>query len=248
VPANPGTPAPRRRYSLGMSVRGKKARVALALVALALGLFVVSARRFFFRRHFDVVSIAAAAEYQQAALLDRAFTLPVGATYRAGPIVFQTNPTVCGPTSVADVMRSLGDHDATPASVIEGSGKCGFFGICVPGLTLDELADLARTRTHDDVTVLRGLGRAQFHEQLLHVNDPSRRYIINFDRGPLFGTSGGHHSPIGGYLATEDLVLVIDVNAKYRPWLVKADRLYDAMSTVDEGTGLPRGMLLIQQR
>jgi len=163
-----------------------------------------------------------------------------------GPIVFQPNPSVCGPTSVADVMRSLGDHDATPAIVLEGSGKCAFFGICMGGLTLDELADLARMRTHRDVTVLRGLDRAQFHDHLTHVNDPSRRYIINFDRGPLFGTAGGHHSPVTAYLAGEDLVLVIDVNAKYHPWLVKADRLYDAMSLVDEGSGKPRRMLLIE--
>jgi len=68
----------------------------------------------------------------------------------------------------------------------------------------------------------------------------------NFTRGPLFGTGGGHHSPIAGYLGDEDLVLVLDVNDKYGPWLVKAERLYDAMNTVDTGARKKRGLLLIE--
>jgi hypothetical protein len=105
---------------------------------------------------------------------------------------------------------------------------------------------LARERTKKTVTVLRDLTLAQFREELTHANDPTRRYIINIDRGPLFGTTGGHHSPIGGYLADRDLVLVIDVNEKYKPWLVATDRLFQAMDTIDPGTEKKRGMLLIQ--
>jgi hypothetical protein len=79
-----------------------------------------------------------------------------------------------------------------------------------------------------------------------HVNDPARRYVINFSRGPLFGTGGGHHSPIAAYLVDQDLVLVLDVNRKYGPWLVKSARLFEAMNTVDSGTGKKRGLLLIE--
>jgi hypothetical protein len=81
---------------------------------------------------------------------------------------------------------------------------------------------------------------------LSHVNDPARRYVINFSRAPLFGTGGGHHSPIAAYLSQEDLVLVLDVNKKYGPWLVKSDRLYEAMNTVDETAQKKRGLLLIE--
>ena len=80
----------------------------------------------------------------------------------------------------------------------------------------------------------------------LTLDDPGRRYTLNFDRGPLFGTVGGHHSPLGAYLPDEDLVLVLDVNARYRPWLAHTDRLYEAMSRVDPSTGHGREMLRIE--
>jgi len=42
------------------------------------------------------------------------------------------------------------------------------------------------------------------------------------------------------------LVLVLDVNRKYGPWLVKSARLYDAMNTLDTGSQKKRGLLLIE--
>jgi len=90
------------------------------------------------------------------------------------------------------------------------------------------------------------LDLAAFREQLSHANDPSRRYVINFTRGPLFGAGGGHHSPVAAYLDQEDLVLVLDVNKNYGPWLVKPERLFDAMNTVDATAQKKRGLLLIE--
>jgi hypothetical protein len=119
-------------------------------------------------------------------------------------------------------------------------------GYLPEGLTLDQLADIARQKLKRKVTVLRDLDLAAFREQLTHVNDPTRRYVINFSRGPLFATGGGHHSPIAGYLEQEDLVLVLDVNRTYGPWLVKSDRLYEAMNTVDATAKKKRGLLIIE--
>lgn len=82
--------------------------------------------------------------------------------------------------------------------------------------------------------------------RLILVNDPGRRYIVNFHRGPLFGRGGGHFSPIAGYLPERDRVLVLDVNRNFKPWLVPSERLYAAMDTVDAATGERRGLLLLE--
>jgi Phytochelatin synthase len=49
---------------------------------------------------------------------------------------------------------------------------------------------------------------------------------------------------IGGYLESEDLVFVLDVNQQYRPWLVERVRLFSAMNTFDGNA--KRGLLLIE--
>ena len=75
--------------------------------------------------------------------------------------------------------------------------------------------------------------------------DPPRSDFLPF-LAPLFGRGGGHHSPIGGYLPDPDLVLVLDVNGSYKPWLVKSERLFEAMNTVDSSTGRKRGLIRIE--
>jgi hypothetical protein len=112
------------------------------------------------------------------------------------------------------------------------------------GLTLNELAGLARAKTRRSVTVLRDMSAEEFREHLKRSNDSAHRYIINFDRKMIFGAGAGHHSPIGGYLENEDLAFVLDVNRDYRPWLVERTRLFDAMNTWDGDK--KRGMLLIE--
>jgi Phytochelatin synthase len=129
---------------------------------------------------------------------------------------------------------------------LQGTNFSTVLGYLPEGLTLDQLADIARQKLGRNVTVLRDLDLAAFREQLSRSNDPSRRYVINFSRGPLFGTGGGHHSPIAGYLDEDDLVLILDVNKKYGPWLIKSQRLYEAMNTVDTTAQKRRGLLLIE--
>lgn len=173
-----------------------------------------------------------------------ALLLGGSAAYQAD-IEFQRNGSVCGPTSLADVLHSL-KRAGSQESVLQGSGFSTVMGYLPAGLTLDQLADIARQKLQRKVTVLRDLDLAAFREQLSHVNDPARRYVINFSRGPLFGTGGGHHSPLAAYLDKEDLVLVLDVNKNYGPWLVKPDRLYEAMNTIDTTAQKKRGLLLIE--
>jgi hypothetical protein len=190
-----------------------------------------------------VDSIRGTSQYQDAALLAHAWTLP--AAQRIKPTFrFQRNSSSCGPASLANVFRSFG-HDVDEAAVVAGTGKC-WTGICFGGVTLDELAGIATANQAHRVKVLRDLSFEQFMDHLRHSNDPQRRYIVNFDRGPLFGHSRGHHSPIGGYLERENLAFIVDTNESYKPFLVDPRRLFEAMNTVDSTAGKTRGLLLVE--
>lgn len=227
--------------------RSRKILLGIGLAILALGAAVTAIPALTSGSKADysqAISIKGSAEYQNSQLLEKAWALPVAMLYRP-KIEFQHNPSFCGPTSIANVSHSLhrgGDQD----SVLQGSGFSTVLGFLPQGLTLDELAQIARQKVAKKVTVLRDLDIVAFREQLSHVNDPGRRYVINFSRGPLFATGGGHHSPLAAYLQDEDLVLVLDVNEKYGPWLVKPERLYEAMNTVDGASHKKRGLLLLE--
>ena len=175
-------------------------------------------------------------------LMDRAWRLPVAATFQR-KVSWQSNGSRCGPAAIANAYRSFGEEASTEGKVLAGTGRC-WTGICILGLTLDELAEVARANTSRKVTVLRDLNEDQFREHMRRSNDPGRRYIVNFSREPIFGAGVGHHSPIGGYLEDGDLVFVLDVNSNYQPWLVERKRLFAAVDTLDGDK--KRGLILIE--
>ena len=227
--------------------RARKVLLSIAAVLALLGgaAFVVPPLLFSDGVDYSkAVSIKTAVEYQDPALLEKAWALPVAQLYKPG-IDYQSNGSFCGPTSLVNVMRSLGTK-AEQATVLEGTDTQTRMGMVVGGLTLDQLGEIVRKKLGKKVTVLRDLDLPAFRAQLMRANDPSVRLILNFNRGPIFGQGGGHHSPIAGYLAAEDLALVLDVNEKYKPWLVKSERLFEAMNTVDKGAGKKRGLIVIE--
>lgn len=189
--------------------------------------------------------VIASSVNRDAAMLGKAWALPAASNYGSEPH-WQTNGSLCGPASLVNVFRSLGDEVADEAAVLDGTGECSL-GFCWMGLSLDKLAEVARQNgagAKHEVTVLRDLSAEEFREHLRRSNDPNLRYIVNFTRQGIFGQGGGHHSPIAGYLEADDLVLVLDVNADYKPWLVERERLFGAMDTLDGDK--KRGMLLIE--
>jgi hypothetical protein len=192
------------------------------------------------------ISIREAPAFQNETILTRAWSLPVATQYPR-PILSQTNPSACGPTSIANLLRS-GGLSSTTADQIADHGTGCFHGICFGGLTLEGLAAATRASTSAwEVTVLHPATVDALRDELRQANEPERRYVMNFSRFPLFGTGGGHHSPIGGYLEAEDLVFVLDVNASYQPWLVSTARLFEAMDTLDSASGEKRGLIRLER-
>jgi len=216
--------------------------VIVTAVVLVVGYFPLRAT--VFAPRFDVASIAATLEYQDPVLMDRAWALPAAKTYERR-IVFQSNGSVCGPASLANILRSFGDAAASQDTVLDGTGKCGT-GVCIMGLTLDELAEVAHKTSKKKVTLLRDISIDELREHLRKTNDASRRYLANFHRGMLFGKGPGHHSPIAAYLEDRDHALVLDVNGSFGPWLVSTERLYRAIDTVDSSSGKKRGLLVLE--
>lgn len=192
-------------------------------------------------------SIRSQATFQAPALLEKAWALPVAATY-PHPLQSQTNPSACGPTSVSNLLSSLTAPKSASEVASHGAGCVA--GFCFGGLTLAQLHDAAAPVLPGGwtVTVVHPASVEALRDELRHANDLKRRYLVNFHRFPLFGMGGGHHSPIGGYLEGDDLVFVLDVNANYGPWLVPTARLFEALDTVDGSSSEKRGLLRFEAR
>jgi hypothetical protein len=221
----------------------RKVSLALGLICLPASAATVALRDRSPAPAFRGESIETTASYQDPELLERARHLPVARRF-ARRFASQENPSSCGPSSLANVERSFGVASSEQA-ILSGTGKCRF-GICLGGLTLDELSEVARLRTTHQVRLLRDLSYPQFLEQLRGANEPDRRLLVNFHRAPLFGEGHGHFSPIGGFMEDRELVLVLDVNPNYGAYLVDARRLFEAVDTIDTSSGKKRGLLRLE--
>ncbi|HUB09700.1 MAG TPA: phytochelatin synthase family protein [Myxococcales bacterium] len=183
-------------------------------------------------------SIRSEATYQAPDLLARAWELPVARLY--APLLSQGYASVCGPTSVANVLRSMG----VP------SGRNPLRGFGLRPMSLEQLAAEAAEVVPPGwrARVVRPASVDELRVELRASNRPERRYVANFSRAPLFGRGGGHHSPIGGFLEAEDLAFVLDVNAAFGPWLVSPARLFEALATLaDRSTGKTRGLVRFER-
>ncbi|MBL0914397.1 MAG: C39 family peptidase [Sphingopyxis sp.] len=202
----------------------------------------------FERNHYaHVVSVERRDDYRDPELMAAAWALPAARLYRRTSYEFQGNQSFCGPASLANVLRSMG-RNVSQQQAIDGSPYEPWFGILIGGMTLDELAALTQQRSGQRVSVVRDQSLTGFRAEMARSNDPAFRYIVNFHRGPIFGRGHGHFSPVLGYLADRDLVLVGDVNADYRPFLVSSERLWRAANTIDTATGKARGLIRVDVR
>lgn len=163
-------------------------------------------------------------------LLQKAWELPSARRYL--PLLSQSITSICGPTSVANVLRSMGVQ----------TGRNPFRRIGLRAMSLAQLVSESAEVVPSgwEVRAVRPRSVDELRAELRAANHEHTRFVANFSRVPLFGGGGGHHSPLGGYLENEDLAFVLDVNAGFGPWLVSTERLFEAMSTGDWVRGLAR--------
>jgi glutathione gamma-glutamylcysteinyltransferase len=168
----------------------------------------------------------------------------------------QSDPAFCGPGSLVVALNALA---VDPERTWKGSWRWfaeDLLDCCVPlaevrqrGLHLDEFDCLARCNGADvEIHRADASGLDAWRRQLAIAARGEVVVVASYDRAALGQTGSGHFSPIGGYLRSRDLVLILDVaRFKYPPHWVPAERLWNAMNTVDPATSLTRGWFAMRR-
>lgn len=121
------------------------------------------------------------------------------------------------------------------------------------GMTVDEFIAVAKCNGGVMDIIVRGdepatvfcIDTFRSHVQLACSVD-THFLIAAFDRQALGQTGTGHFSPIGGYHAERDLVLILDVaRFKYPPYWVPLAKLFTAFRTIDPVSNRARGYMTV---
>jgi Phytochelatin synthase len=217
---------------------------ALLLIALALLAYCLGPLIFAPNLYKNVSSIERRADYRETQLMAEAWHLQVAKACARTAFEFQGNQSFCAPASAANLLHSVG-ISLSQSAVIDGTTHEPWFGVLMGGMTLDARADLLATWLNQRVIAVRDPTLEQFWTLMRTANDPKRRIIANFHRGPMFGRGHGHFSPLLGFLPRRDLVLLGDVNAQYRPSLAPVEWLWRATDTLDTDAGRERGLIIV---
>jgi glutathione gamma-glutamylcysteinyltransferase len=169
----------------------------------------------------------------------------------------QSDPSFCGPGSLVVALNALG---IDPGRSWKGPWRwfaedlldccASLADIREHGLNIDQVACLARCNGANagvqraDATNLPAWRRA-----LATAANGDGIVIASYDRAEMGQTGSGHFSPIGGYHAARDLVLILDVaRFKYPPHWVPAEQLWRAMHALDPATNEARGWITLRRQ
>ena len=165
----------------------------------------------------------------------------------------QDEPAYCGLASVARVLNALA---IDPRRAWKGPWR--FFheqmlDCCHPlekvreeGITLEQAACLARCNgAAVEVFPFGSVSLEEFRGMVVEATSTAHHHIVvSYTRRAFLQTGDGHFSPIGGYSAERDMVLILDTaRFKYPPHWVGLVDLYAAMKAIDPATGLSRGYM-----
>uniref|UniRef100_A0A6N2LAB7 glutathione gamma-glutamylcysteinyltransferase n=1 Tax=Salix viminalis TaxID=40686 RepID=A0A6N2LAB7_SALVM len=169
----------------------------------------------------------------------------------------QSEPAYCGLASLAMVLNALA---IDPGRTWKGPWRWfddSMLDCCEPlvkikekGITFGKVACLAHcnaakveTFRTNEITV------DGFRRFVVSCNSSEDCYIISsYHRGTFKQTGSGHFSPIGGYHAGKDMVLILDVaRFIYPPHWVPLELLWEAMNTIDEATRHHGGFMILSK-
>ncbi|CEJ02028.1 hypothetical protein RMCBS344292_16045 [Rhizopus microsporus] len=171
-----------------------------------------------------------------------------------GNFTTQSEPSYCGPSSLAMVLNAL---EVDPKRRWKGNWRWfsdEFLHCCsskedmkTKGITFDSFACLAKC--HSDVQVKRAFDFSfdEFKKDLESVTSTSDKFmIISFSRKTLGQTGDGHFSPIGAYNPRNNMILVLDTaRYKYPSYWCSIETLFESMKPIDKETGRPRGYFIL---
>lgn len=169
----------------------------------------------------------------------------------------QSDPAFCGLGSLVMALNAL---FIDPERQWKGPWRWfseEMLDCCVPladirarGVNVDEFACLARCNGADVEVHRSDRATVEDWRTALAIAASGEGVVVaSYDRAAMGQTGSGHFSPVGGYHATGDLALILDVaRFKYPPHWVSAERLWRAMESTDPTTGQARGWLVVRRR
>ncbi|KAF8940634.1 hypothetical protein BGZ47_007678 [Haplosporangium gracile] len=166
----------------------------------------------------------------------------------------QSDPAFCGVSSLSMVLNAL---EIDPRRQWRGVWRwysdeqldcCTSVEVMKQkGITFNQFSCLARC--HAKVSAKRADRTTieQFRQDIKLVSTSDQVHmVLSFSRAALGQTGSGHFSPVGGYHADEDKVLVLDTaRFKYPPFFATVQELWESLLPVDPETGECRGYFLV---
>ncbi|KAI8596797.1 Phytochelatin synthase-domain-containing protein [Dissophora ornata] len=166
----------------------------------------------------------------------------------------QSDPAFCGVSSLSMVLNAL---QIDPRRQWRGVWRwyseehldcCASVEVMKQkGITFNQFCCLARC--HAKVTAKQADRHTleDFRRDIQAVSQSEGSHLVlSFSRTALGQTGSGHFSPIGGYHAGEDKVLVLDcARFKYPPFFATVKELWESLLPQDPETGKCRGYFII---
>ncbi|KAG7377769.1 hypothetical protein PHYPSEUDO_011046 [Phytophthora pseudosyringae] len=176
----------------------------------------------------------------------------------AEQFITQAEPAFCGLATLAMCLNAL---EIDPGRLWKGPWRWfseELFDCCTSlsvakekGISMSEFICLARCNgvLTEDYRATNDFTLEQFRDIVRHSCATSSEIVVlNYSRKVLGQTGGGHFSPIGGYHAERDMVLLMDVaRFKYPPHWVKLSRVFAAMKFVVPAMNAPRGLVILRE-